>query len=208
MLIAGAGLATSMAAAMLSAGASAGAAVGSAASRAQDAEEVEILAYALPGGDSGLRIAWRPDSAAEWTPLMYDFVRNDFGPWGSHKKMYAPRLIFDTTASEWVATWEASASGDVVAMAASPDLRKWGPQAYYASALDLPRHMIAKEWPVMDSVAVEGVMVRGGKQRVDRALIDSLRSFVASRNALGALYAEQAKDDAGRFAGLAAPGSR
>lgn len=169
------------------------------------AADVEMLSYAFPDGNSGLRVAWRVDSAAAWTPLDYDFVKNDFGPWGSHKKMYSPRLFFEKNNQEWVATWVATVDGDVVAMTTSPDLQKWSPQTYYASALDLPRYMVAATKLTPDSADVEGKRVGGYVQPVSIELIDRLTEFVASRRALDALYVEQAKDDATRFAGLATP---
>lgn len=55
----------------------------------------ELLSYSRQDGTSGLRLAWRADSTQAWTPIGkdYNFVNSDFGPWGSHKKMFSPRLI-------------------------------------------------------------------------------------------------------------------
>ena len=55
----------------------------------------ELLSYSRQDGTSGLRLAWRADSTQAWTPIGkdYNFVNSDFGPWGSHKKMFAPRLM-------------------------------------------------------------------------------------------------------------------
>jgi len=166
------------------------------------AADVEMLNYAFPGGDSGLRLAWRADSSAEWQPLGHDFVKNDFGPWGSHKKMYAPRLFRNAADSLWTAVWNATAEGDVVALTSTPDFVHWAPQRYFASVLDLPRDMRAMTELRPDTATVEGRRVSGYVQRVPRSLVDSIATFVAARNARDARHAERSADDHKRFAGL------
>ena len=163
---------------------------------------VEMLNYSMPGGDSGLRLAWRPDSTSQWQPLGYDFVKNDFGPWGSHKKMYAPRLFVNASDSLWTAVWKATPEGDVFALSTTDDFRVWSPQRYFASELDLPRDMRPLNPLRADSATVDGVRVGGYVQHVSRGFIDRLASFVASRAGRAALHAERAADDSLRFAGL------
>ena len=110
-----------------------------------------MLNYSMPGGDSGLRLAWRPDSTSQWQSLGYDFVKNDFGPWGSHKKMYAPRLFVNAADSLWTAVWEATPEGDVFALSTTDDFSVWSPQRYFVSELDLHCVPIRPPWTVCAS---------------------------------------------------------
>ena len=166
------------------------------------AADIELFNYAVPGGDSGLRLAWRADSTSQWEPLGYDFVKNDFGPWGSHKKMYDPKLFVNGADGRWTAVWKATKDGDVTALTSSADFVKWAPQRYFASALDMPRDMYAANPVCRDSASIDGKMYGGYVQKVPMALVDSLKSFVAHRKSLDKLYGEMAADDATRFAGL------
>lgn len=169
---------------------------------AASAVEVETLSYALPQGKSGLRLAWRPDSTCAWIPFDYDFVKSDFGPWGSLKKMYRPKLVLNATDGMWTVTWEATPEGDVTALATSGDLTTWNPQRYFASPLDLPRDIVPVQLPRAVNTTVGGVDVEGYVQSFPMELIDSITAFVDRRRELNELYGEQAKDDAKRFAGL------
>lgn len=170
------------------------------------AADVEALVYSFPDGDSGLRLAWRADSTAEWTPLGHDFVRNDFGPWGSHKKMYSPRLFLNGADSRWTAVWHATADGSVTALATTDDdFIHWSPQRYFASELDMPRDMYAATPLTPDSAIVEGKRVGGYVLRMSREMIDRLSAQVRKSHELYGLHNEQAKDDAVRFAGLVSP---
>lgn len=171
---------------------------------ALSAQPAELLSYAFPDGDSGLRLAWRSDSADTWKAFGHDFVRSDFGPWGSHKKMFSPRLFVDGSSGLWTAVWAATPDGSVTALTSTADFAVWAPQRYFASGADLPRHMYAAVPPRPDSATVEGRRVGGYVNTVDGAFVDSLAAFVARRRLRDSLFAEQAADDAARFAGLAA----
>ncbi len=166
------------------------------------ASDMQTLSYSLPGGNSGLRLAWRADSVSVWNPIDYDFVKSDFGTWGSHKKMFRPKLMFNKTDSLWTAVWDATESGDVVALTTTEDFTGWTPQKYFASRLDLPRDMVPAQWPVAVRAVVDGVEVDGYLQPMPEELLKSIEEYVESRHNLQALYDEQAKDDATRFAGL------
>lgn len=168
-------------------------------------DTAEMIAYSMPGGTSGLRIAWRADSSSEWIPLHYNFVNNDFGPWGSHKKMYSPKLFVNGADGLWTAIWDATPDGSVTAMSTTKDFAKWSPQRYFASPHDLPRDLYQANELTPDSATIENVRIGGYVQKVPMALIKKLTEFVDHRNELGALYGEQAKDDATRFAGLKSP---
>ena len=162
----------------------------------------ELFSYSLSDGNSGLRLAWRADSTEQWQPLGGDWVRNDFGPWGSHKKMFSPRLFHDASDGNWVATWSATKDGSVTARAVSPDLIRWLPQTYYASSADLPRTSYPAAEVTAAVAAVDGNDYAGYVQKVPSELIESLREHVAARRVTDALHAERATDDATRYAGL------
>lgn len=164
--------------------------------------DVQTLAYSTSDGASGLRLAWRPDTLSQWIPLNYDFVKSDFGPWGSHKKMFRPKLVLDRNSGRWTATWEATPEGDVVAFTTTDNFADWAPQKYFASALDLPRDIIPARMPVPVRTRINGEEVEGWMQPMPEETIASIREYVKKRQDLAALYSEQAKDDASRFAGL------
>ena len=71
------------------------------------AEDVEMFAYAMPEGKSGLRLAWRPSAGQPWQPVGngYNLVNSDFGAWGSHKKMFSPKLMQNRLDGRWVCVW-------------------------------------------------------------------------------------------------------
>lgn len=167
-----------------------------------NAESIDIFNYSAPDGRSGLRLAWRADSTDAWHPLGYDFVNSDFGPWGSHKKMYAPRLFVNGADGRWTATWYASPDSSVTALTTTDDFRLWTPQRYFASPLDLPRDIYPMHALTPDSATIGGKRYGGYRQRVDRSLVDNLASYVEQRRLLDSLYAERAADDGKRFAGL------
>lgn len=168
------------------------------------AEDVEMFAYAMPEGKSGLRLAWRPSADEPWQPVGngYNLVNSDFGAWGSHKKMFSPKLMQNRLDGRWVCVWEADPAGGVTAVAYSPDLRKWSPQQYYSSTSDIPRDIFPARPLVADSAVVGDVKVAGYRQSVDRAVIDDVSAWVAERERRSRIYAETCAGDADRYKGL------
>ena len=156
-------------------------------------DSAEILAYSALDGSGGLKIAYKCCCSGEWKPIGngYTFVSSDFGPWGSHKKMFSPTLSKDTDG--WTATWIADTEDAVVATAKSADLMKWEPQTYHIS--DSPRAGITQ-------YLIGGQAVNGTVTRVPKALIDTLCNYAEERGRLNALYGELMKDDPTRFADL------
>lgn len=164
----------------------------------------EIFSYSTPDGKSGLRLASRISPDSEWESIGngYNFVSSDFGPWGSHKKMFAPRLFVNAADSSWVCVWDAMPDGEVTALAVSPDLISWQPQRYFANRLDLPRDMRPLNPLTPDSANIGNTLVKGYRQDVSPELIATLRNYVSRRDSLSTLYSQCAKDDSIRFAGL------
>lgn len=179
-------------------------AVGMAMAMTVQAWGTDLFSYSTSDGKSGLRLVWREDEGAAWQSLgnKYSFVSCDFGPWGSHKKMIAPKLFVNAADSMWTCVWSAMSDGSVTALATSRDLTHWAPQRYFANRLDLPRDMRPVVEPVSDSAFIDGEMVHGYYQSVDDSVIERLKEYVADRNRRAELFSQHAKDDKKRFAGL------
>ena len=65
-------------------------------------DSVYLFSYSCADGHSGLRFAWSPDGE-KWLPVAegYDYVKCDFGPWGSEKKMFRPQLLQTRDDGKW-----------------------------------------------------------------------------------------------------------
>lgn len=163
----------------------------------------ELFCWSDSDGSTGLRLAWRRTPEEKWIPFEYDFVKNDFGPWGSHKKMYSPRLTFNSIDSLWTATWKATASNDVVASTTSPDLIHWSPQRYYAasSIQDSVMHLTSESVRA-DSAIINGRLEHGWSQHISPEIVDSLRLYVSLVKNRQRLFSQRASDDTIRFKGL------
>lgn len=166
-------------------------------------DSVYLFSYADANGQSGLKFAWSGDRQY-WTPVAggYNYVRSDFGPWGSGKKMFRPRLVQGKADGKWHCTWEATQSGQVVAHAASSDLLKWERQSYFVPA-ERAQHVPAETFPVAEAKATIGGREESGYvQRVPYALIEEMQRYADHKNFRGMLYDERTEQDAVRFAGL------
>lgn len=99
-------------------------------------DSVWLRHYAAQDGSTGLRLEWSCDNE-NWHSIGngYDFVKNDFGPWGSHKKMIEPQL-WRQKDDTWKAQWYVSPERKSIATAYSPDLIHWGYQDYQAGNLE------------------------------------------------------------------------
>lgn len=93
-------------------------------------EQVWLRPACDASGNSGMRLEWSADSAT-WHQIGdgYSFVNNDFGPWGSHKKMFDPQLWRNADGT-WTAQWYISPKRESVAIVNSPDLMYWDYQDY------------------------------------------------------------------------------
>lgn len=167
-------------------------------------ENVEMFSYSLPGGQSGLRIAWRQNADSPWQKIGngYNLVNSDFGAWGSHKKMISPKLMKSRLDGKWVCIWEADPKGGVTAVAYSPDLKKWSPQKYFNSISDIPRDIFPDVPLTPDSITIDGKKVGGYRQSVDSSVVRDLSAWVESREALAKKYEETLSGDSIRYKGL------
>ena len=166
-------------------------------------DSVYLFSYARADGQSGLRFAWSPDGS-RWLSVAdgYDYVKCDFGPWGSEKKMFSPRLIQNASDGSWHCIWTASQSGYVLAHAASPDLLKWGAQSYFTKE-ELGNYEVSSPFPVVEeSVILNGEQEVGWKQRVSYDTVERLNRYADHKKYRQQLYDERAEEDSVRFAGL------
>lgn len=145
---------------------------------------VMIKPSAASEGAMGLRISWSADNGRTWHEIGdgYAFVNSDFGPWGSHKKMFGPvlRRLPDGC---WAASWKATPTGSVYAYAESDDLRHWSPQRYSSS-------------PFFNTVPADSAVI------TDYGFVRGLEEFCAGRRMKAQQNAETMAQDPVRFAGL------
>jgi alpha-L-arabinofuranosidase len=153
----------------------------------QSSDAVELQPYCLENGHSGLRLRWREVGSEKWHSVGndYDWVKSDFGAWGSGKKMYSLELLRDTIANQWILKFNPDKEKTVVAIAKSADLIKWAPQNYYRTS----------ETPSLPSSAV-------AVTQVPRSFITNLEGYVHYRKAIETKYDERCDQDAFRFASL------
>lgn len=156
------------------------AALGAQAINIAPTDSVWLRQYAAEDGSTGMRLEWSTNQQ-DWHSIGdgYDFVRNDFGPWGSHKKMFSPQLWRQPDGS-WVAQWYVSPERKTVATVCSPDLMSWGYQDYQ---------------PGMLKTGPESI-------RVPFSVVKNLIDFTKYRGLRGKLDSETCADDHKRYAGL------
>ena len=168
-------------------------------------DSVYLFAYSHADGVTGLRMAWSADGI-QWMSVGngYDYVRCDFGPWGSEvgKRMYSPMLLQDVKDNLWHCLWLTSATGQVMAHAASEDLLTWGAQSYFYPK-DRGQYQPAVARPArQQKISLDGVEQSGWVQRVPYALVESLSHYADHRRYRDQLHGEQAAQDPVRFGGL------
>ena len=170
---------------------------------ANEPDSVYLFSYARVDGQSGLRFAWSSDGR-RWLSVAdgYDYVKCDFGPWGSEKKMFFPHLMQNTSDGLWHCIWTATRSGKVLAHAASPDLLKWGAQSYFTEE-ELSKYELKLAYPTEEtSVLLDGQQERGWMQRVSYKTIEQLIRYADHKKYRQQLYNERTEEDSIRFAGL------
>lgn len=168
---------------------------------AMSAQDVQTFTYSTPDGKSGLRMAWRTDSTEQWQPIDRDLVKSDFGVWSSQKKMFNPRLFLNAADSMWTVVFDATPT--VTGVARSKNLTNWEPQCYRASVLDIPADM-RPSWPMKaDSAEIKGKRYAGYVQTMPKAAVDWVIAYDKADRDRYSRFNEKAKDDPGRFAGLA-----
>lgn len=173
-----------------------------------NSDSVYLFSYSRPDGKSGLRMAWSEDGE-KWESICdphggsnpaYDFVSSDFGPWGSHKTMFDPRLY--RTADGWMASWYVSDKRETVASAYSHDLMNWEPQRYATREDSCKLGYCGLDCSTPTKITLNGKVLKGEIMKVTADVVKTLSSFVEERGRIKRLEGELMKDDAQRFAGL------
>lgn len=162
----------------------------------------DIFFYSPEKGDGGLRIAVK-EADGSWRSIGngYDFVKSDFGPWGSHKKMWNPEL-FKNDEGNWVLLFRATENGDVIGKAESQDLLNWRPQKYFVPSDTAVLAFRSRVNFIPTTVAIDGHDVLGNVMKSDKETVDKLDSYVKERARLNTLYSEHCDGDKERFANL------
>ena len=162
-----------------------------------------LFSYSKDKGKSGLRLAWSGDGI-KWNSIGgakdgYDFVKSDFGPWGSYKTMFSPRL--KKVGGKWEAVWYVSDKGETLAFAESEDLIHWSSQRYRRADSPEGLNALSGEYnPV--SVAIGEEEYQGETRKVAFSFVNSLLKYVENRRKLEAMHSELMKDDPERFGNL------
>lgn len=170
----------------------------------EELKQLERIAL-RPGGDSvflsaitagsdgraGLQLAWSIDGkSSQIVGSGHAFLRSDYGPWGSEKRLFNPQLFADT-GGRWHCIFDVSLRDSVAAHTVSDDLMLWKPQTFLpkreveAYAAKIPRRASACK------VAMETV------NALERHALDARRK--------NRLYGESAAQDSLRFVGLESP---
>lgn len=166
-------------------------------------DSVYLFSYSCVDGHSGLRFAWSPDGE-KWLSVAdgYDYVKCDFGPWGSEKKMFRPQLLQTRDDGKWHCIWTASTGGTVWAHATSSDLVKWKPQNYFTTD-ERMRHVPANTLPVAEKKVLIGSSEENGwMQKVPYSVVNRLIRFAGYQRYRQMQNNERTEQDAVRFSGL------
>lgn len=165
---------------------------------------VEILAFSMPDGAGGMRLATRASSDKEWRTIgnHHSFLSSDYGTWGPGKRMHNVRIGQDADGTFWV-LFNPDKNNQVVGFTSSPDLEHWKPQEYRRSDSDFMKEIpgTVSFSPISDA-SVENLNVKGSVLRVDSDLIDRLNGMVHYQSIKNAKNDERADQDPWRFKGL------
>lgn len=171
-------------------------------------DSLYLFSYSRADGRSGLRLAWS-ENGKEWNSLCdpddeaktgYNFVSSDFGPWGSHKTMFDPRLY--KTAEGWAAVWYVSPQKETIAYASSPDLIKWRPQKYETVEDSCKLGLCGLSGGKETKAEIGRKAYSGYVNKVHRSVVSALSDYMSQRSVQKRLEGELMKDDPSRFANL------
>lgn len=148
---------------------------------------------------TGLHLAWSADGR-RWNKIGgdYAFVKSDYGPWGSGKRMYDP-VLERMPGGVWACSWLVGKDGKTLALTESRDLLLWKPQDYVSSRVKMgPDRSVPRDTVLFsDGSRAAGRIIKVEKQVVEQAVAGcELAQARAARNA------ELMRDDPARFKGL------
>ncbi|MDE6548923.1 MAG: carbohydrate binding domain-containing protein [Muribaculaceae bacterium] len=165
---------------------------------------VEMLAFSMPDGNGGLKLATRSDSGKEWRTIgnFHSFLGSDYGAWGSGKKMHNVRIAQDDKGTFWV-VFNPDKNGEVAAYTFSENFENWKPQEYRRSdsnyMSELPPSV---QFAELTEETVQGQQVKGTVITVDSDLIGQLNGYIHYRATLDNRNDERTDQDTWRFKDL------
>ncbi|MDE6562524.1 MAG: carbohydrate binding domain-containing protein [Muribaculaceae bacterium] len=165
---------------------------------------VEMLAFSMPDGNGGLKLATRSDSGKEWRTIgnFHSFLGSDYGAWGSEKKMHNVRIAQDDKGTFWV-VFNPDKNGEVAAYTFSENFENWKPQEYRRSdsnyMSELPPSV---QFAELTEETVQGQQVKGTVITVDSDLIGQLNGYIHYRGTLDNRNDERTDQDPWRFKNL------
>lgn len=165
---------------------------------------VEVLAFSMPDGNGGLKLASRASADKDWHSIgnFHSFLGSDYGAWGSGKKMHNVRIGQDIEGKYWV-LFNPDKNGEVTAYTSSPDLEHWTPQEYRRTDSDYMKELPSSLQLQRLSVAsVQGKEVKGSVITVDSDLISRMEGLVHYQSIKNARNDERADQDPWRFKDL------
>ncbi|MDE5849903.1 MAG: carbohydrate binding domain-containing protein [Muribaculaceae bacterium] len=165
---------------------------------------VEMLAFSMPDGNGGLKLATRSDSGKEWRPIgnFHSFLGSDFGAWGSGKKMHNVRLAQDDKGTFWV-VFNPDKDGEVAAYTFSDNFESWKPQEYRRADSDYMSALPSSvKFTELTEETVQGQKVKGTVITVDSDFVDRLNGYIHYRSSLDAKNDQRADQDPWRFKDL------
>ncbi|MDE6291192.1 MAG: alpha-L-arabinofuranosidase, partial [Muribaculaceae bacterium] len=163
-----------------------------------------MLAFSMPDGNGGLKLATRPDASKEWRTLgnFHSFLGSDFGAWGSGKRMHNVRLAQDDKGTFWI-VFNPDKEGEVAAFTYTENLENWKPQEYRRSDSDYMKDLPSSvKFADLTEETVQGQKVKGTILTVDSDLIERLNGYVHYRGMIGSRDDERTDQDPWRFKGL------
>ena len=164
-------------------------------------DSLYLFSYATEKNNNtdGLHFAWSADGK-RWNRIGsgYAFVKSDYGPWGSGKKMFDP-VLERQRGGMWTCSWTVKPDGQVIALTESHDLLLWKPQDYMPAKVKMgpDRNVPRKTITLPDGEKVSGTM-----HRVEQEVVNRLVAEYERRQYRQQLHGERMADDGRRFAGL------
>ncbi len=165
---------------------------------------IEVLAFSMPDGNGGMKLATRQGKNKEWRSIgnFYNFLSSDFGAWGSGKRMHNVRLAQDAGGKYWV-LFNPDKNNDVVAYASSENFEVWTPQEYRSSNSDYMKELPSSvKFPELTDAKVEGKDVKGSVVTFDSDLIERLNGYIHYRKIDATRNDERMDQDPWRFKNL------
>lgn len=165
---------------------------------------LEVLAFSMPDGNGGLKLATRDNSKKEWRSLgyFYSFLGSDFGAWGSGKRMHNVRLAQDPDGKFWI-VFNPDKNGEVAAYASTDNFEVWTPQEYRRSDSDFIKEIPSGiQFSEIIEADVQGNKVKGTTFTIDSDLVDRLNGYIHYRSLSDARNDERMDQDPWRFKDL------